>query len=645
MSSTNDNSEPADPDAVLEAYVLRVSRAYRARLDAAYQDPAAAYAVFRDTAKSRGLGDAAIQMRENPAAFGELLDGGAEHAQEAARLGARAYHARYAQSNPTLAASVLDEALSEALREAAGETAVPRLRAAWDELSAAYGPEGAAAVLRRRPDEFTGSEVTPEAADRIALIASARDNLRDRLGMSQQPGIDRAAPLPRSLEDERSAPERLPERQQSRIVEASNGMRARLAAGYQHPLVAEARLHSLVNRQGLAGIATAVRDPTLLGELRVDRPADLVDSAEFARAGLAYSRIAYQYHSARFPDRAAELEAREALESVSRSARDPERAMEGVQEAIQLHGPELEEHLERSRPERTRGRGPERGGPGGGHVDLPDGEERAAPTRSRPADDPAVDEAVRAFIGMEEAREETARGRALREERSGAETVLERLDQQDRALNRARRDFKAAAEKVYHDPDAAVSAWAKLVQREKGSLDAAREKVAKEPTLLGPLRSEPHARIWGPAAAAVGIANRQPARDEVPGMLKRAVAHTKAEREVTNPVEWTPPEGKTVLGRENVREAARGIVRDRTDDIEAADGKIEKLGGVTGAEREAQRSYDGLSPEQQSQAKTQLAAKGAEKGKSGTGLPTGVLGKSLRAAKMARDLGEGPAGF
>lgn len=645
MSSIIDNAEPVDPDAVLEAYVLRVSRAYRDRLAAAYEDPGAAYAAFRDMADSRGLGEAAIQMREAPAAFGQLLEGGAEHAQEAARLGARAYHARFAQSNPTLAASVLDEALSDALGEVAGEAAVPRLRGAWDELSAAYGPERGAAVLRRRPRDFSGGDVAPEAADRIAGIAAARDRLRERLGQVPRPEYERAAPLPRSLEDERSAPERLPERQQARIVAASDGMRARLAAGYQHPLVAEARLHSLINQQGLAGIDIAENDPALLGELRVDRPGGIVDSAEFAQAGLAYSRIAYQYHTARLPDRAAELEAREALESVSRSARDPERAMEAVQEAIQLHGPGLEAHLERSRPQRTQGRGPERGGPGGGGMDLPDGEEPPAPARARPADDPAVDEAVRAYIAMEEAREETARGRTLREERSRAETVLERLDQQDRALNRARRDFQAAAERVYHNPGAAMTAWEKLVHREKGNLDAAREKVAKEPMLLGPLRSEPHASWWGPAATLVGVANRQPARDEVPGMLKRAVAHTKAEREVTNPVEWTPPEGKTVHGRENVREAARGIVRDRTDDIEAADGKIQKLGGVTGAEREAQRSYDGLSPAQQSEAGSKLAAKGAEKGKPGMSLPTGMLGKSLRAAKMARDLGEGPAGL
>lgn len=646
MSSIIGNAEPVDPDAVLEAYVLRVSRAYRDRLAAAYEDPGAAYASFRDMANSRGLGEAAIQMRETPEAFGHVLDGGAEHAQEAARLGARAYHARYAQSNPTLAASVLDEALSDALGNVAGEAAVPRLRGAWDELSAAYGPERGAGVLRRRAGDFAGCDVAPETAARIAEIAAARDYLRERLGQVQRPEYERAAPLPRSLDDERSAPERLPERQQARIVAASDGMRARLAAGYEHPLVAEARLHSLVNQQGFAGIGAAERDPTLLGELRADRPGGIADSAEFARAGLAYSRIAYQYHTARLPDRAAELDAREALESVSRSARDPERAMKGLQEAIQLHGSELEAHLERSRPVRVQRRGPERGGPGAGGVDLPDGDERAAPTGwDRPADDPAVDEAVRAFIAMEEAREETARGRTLREERSRAETVLERLDQQDRALNRARRDFKAAAERVYHNPDAAMIAWEKLVHREKGNLDAAREKVAKEPALLGALRSEVYATWWGKAATFVGVANTQPARDEVPGMLKRAVAHTKAEREVTNPVEWTPAEGKTVHGRENVRAAARGIVRDRTDDIEAADGKIEKLGGVTGAERDAQRSYDGLSPAQQSRAGTKLAATRAEKGRSEASLPTGLLGRSLRAAKVARDLGEGPAGL
>jgi hypothetical protein len=641
MSTTIHNPEPVDPDAVLAEYVRTASRAYRARLAAAYADPGAAYDGFRDMANGRGLGEAAIQMRESPESFGTLLDGGAQQAQEAARLGARAYHARLAQTNATLAASVLDDAFSEALGQTAGEAAVPRLRAAWDDLSAAYGPERAAAVVRRRPADFIGGEVDPEAVDRVVEIAAARDNLRERLGIGPRYDFDRPPPLPRSLEEERAAPEPLPERQQARIVAVTQAMQARLATGYQYPLIAEARLHSLINEQGLAAIETADRDPTVLGELRVDRPGDAVDSVAFARAGIAYARVAYQYHGARFPDRAAELEAREALESVSRSARDPERAMEGVQEAIQLHGPALEEHLEQRRPERARGRGTDRGGPGGGGIDLP-GEEPPAPERVRQGDDPAVEEAVRAYIAAEEAQVESQRGQDLRKERASAETAITRLDQQDEAMTRARLDFRAAAEKAYADPPTAVTAWEKLVQDEKGNLDAARAKVAENPAILGKVRSEPFPGWWGKGAALVGVANEQPARDAVPRVLDRAVAYTKAQREATNPVSWTTPEGETVHGREKVREAAGKVVADRTTEIKVADARVSEVGGVSRAEETAQRRLDALSPDQRAQAGSKLAAKG-RRGAGGAALPTGVLGKSMRAARVAREVGEGPA--
>ncbi|HEX8212911.1 MAG TPA: hypothetical protein VF584_22235 [Longimicrobium sp.] len=642
MSTTIHTPEPVDPDAVLAKYVRTASRAYRDRLETAYADPGAAYAGFRDMANARGLGEAAIQMRETPASFGTLLDGGAEQAQEAARLGARAYHARLAQTNATLAASVLDEAFSEALGQTAGAAAVPRLRAAWDELSAAYGPERAAAVVRRRAGDFTGGDAAPEAVDRFVEIACARDTLRERLGIGPRYDFDRPAPLPRSLDDERAAPERLPERQQARIVAVTHAMQARLATGYQYPLIAEARLHSLINQQGLAAIETAERDPTVLGELRVDRPGDSVDSVAFARAGIAYARVAYQYHTARFPDRAAELEAREALESVARSARDPQRAMEGVQEAIQLHGAALEEHLEQRRPERARGRGTDRGGPGGGGIELPDGDEPRAPERVRLADDPAVDEAVRAYIAAEEAQVESQRGQDLRKERASAETALARLDQQDEAVSRTMLDFRTAAERAYTDPLKAATAWEKLVQDEKGNLDAARSKVAENPAILGKVRSEPFPRWWGKGAALVGVANEQPARDAVPRVLDRAVAHTKAQREAINPMSWTTPEGETVHGREKVREAAGRVVSGRTTEIKAADARVREVGGVSRAEETAQRRFDALSPDQRAQAGSKLAAKG-RRGAGGAALPMGVLGKSMRAARVAREVGEGPA--
>ena len=462
MSSTIHNPEPVDPDAVLDAHIRNSARVYRDHLALAYEDPAGAYAAFRDLANSRGLGDAAIQMRENPDAFGTLRDGGADAAREAARLGSRAYHAKIAQSNPTLAASVLDEALSDGLALAGGGAAVPRLRAAWDDISVAYGPERGAALLRHRQRDFFIHDVTQQEADRIAELAAARDVLRERIGLSPPAAYERSAPLPLGLGDEQTASEQLPERLQPRIVAAADGMRARLAAAYEHPVVAEARLHSLVNQHGPAGIRAAERDPGTLGELRADLPGGPADAADAARAGLAYGRIAYQYHLARFPERADELAAREAFQAVSRSARDPERAMEGVQEAIQLHGADLEEHLARAV---DRSRTPERDGPGGGGgIDLPRDDSPLARSAAG-ATDPAVDDAVRALDEMEQAREEVDRGRALREERASAERALARIDQQDRLLERSERDFRAVAERVYKKPDVAMDAWEDLARR------------------------------------------------------------------------------------------------------------------------------------------------------------------------------------
>jgi hypothetical protein len=105
--------EPVDPDTVVADLVRVTAEAYRARLGAAYADPRAAYDGFREFATSRSLGEAAIAMRERPAAFGELVEGGEEMAREAALLGSRAYNALQAQKDPQRAAKVLDEALTD----------------------------------------------------------------------------------------------------------------------------------------------------------------------------------------------------------------------------------------------------------------------------------------------------------------------------------------------------------------------------------------------------------------------------------------------------------------------------------------------------------------------------------------------------
>jgi hypothetical protein len=126
---------------------------------------------------------------------------------------------------------------------------------------------------------------------------------------------------------------------------------------------------------------------------------------------------------------------------------------------------ELAAHLERQRRERGPDRGTGRGGPGGNGVDrgvTPEGSGAGGVPRAgrgvASSGDPAVDEALRAHERMQEAENLSVRARDLRAERGDAERVLARLDEQDRTLNRASRDFRAVAEVVYRDPAKAVDA-------------------------------------------------------------------------------------------------------------------------------------------------------------------------------------------
>lgn len=639
--------ESVDPDALLADLVRVAAAAYRGRLAAAFENPRGAFDRFHEIAVSRSLGEAAIEMHERPAGFGTLLEGGEEMAREAAVLGSRAYNARQAQNDPERAVKVLDEALTDVLGDVGGVAAAPRLRTAWDELATTYGPAAAAAIVRRRPRDFFGRMPEPEVVERAVNIAAARDGLRERLGLVQRPAYSRSAPLPRSLSDEEGAPEPLPAALQPRIVAAADGMRARLVAAYDEPMLAEARLHRLFDQHGLEGIRAAERDPTTLGNLRRDLPAGFDAARGAAEAALRYAEIAFQYHAARFPARAEELAAREALASATRSARDPERGMERIQEAIQLHGHDLEEYLGRT-PDRGRDRGAGRGGPGGGGPELPDDDRRNRSAERLSGGgrkgDLAVEEAVQAFIAMHEARDEAARGQGLRDERAAAEKILTRLDQQDDVLELAETDFRAAATKVYVHPDRAFDAWKGLVINEKGNLQAAREQVEKRPEVLGPLVVEPHPAF--PAAAKLGWGNRQPARDAVPRMLDRAVAYTKAERLVTDPVEWTTPAGDTIRGRDKVRDAAREVQRVRNREITTSDRRVRDLGGIEGSEGAAQQSYDRLTPAERDRAKSELAARGAGNGRTPRGmLPANLVGNLARAARVTRELGEGPAGL
>lgn len=639
MNSLESGQNPVEPDAVLDQHMRAVSSAYRAKLAEAYADPQGAHAIFRAEANRLGPAEAAMLMRDEPGRFGALKDGGAGAAGEAALLGARAYHARIAQGDGRLGAEVLDGACAEMIARTGADP--DRVLETWDVLRSAYGIEGASAVFTRRATEVFGRSVDAAVTEQVPEFAAARDHLRIRAGLMEEPAESVAAPLPRSLADERSAPAQLPEALQDRLVAASDGFRRRLAAGYENPLAAEARLHARVNRDHLAAIDAVASNPSVLGPLRTDHPGGVAAAEAGAHSALAYARIAYVYHHARFPEAAAEVAARDEVQSVRRTARDTDRAMEGVQEAIQLHGPELAEHLAQHR-EQSPGRDPERGGPsqnGGPGGPAGDGPGRSAaggPIAASEAD-PAVDEAVRAHATLEEARDLTERTRQLREERAKAERKLAQLDEQDLALKRTERDFRAVAEVVYRDPGAAVEKWEKLVLSERGHLERARERLLEEPTLLGPLKTERHPGRRG----RLGIRTIQPARDALPRLATRATAFTQAQRAVNDPVEWTTPEGETVRGREKVREAARTVVGDRQEQISAAEGRLKDVGGVRGSEQAAQRAFGRLSSEQGSRAAARMGSGGAARAASLMSTARQVM----EVARAARTLSEGPAGL
>lgn len=643
------------PDEVLDAHVRALAGRYRDRLAEAYDDPTAAYDFFRETVARRGQTDAAAMMAKDPAAFGSLRENGAGAAGEAGLLGSRAYHVQEARKRPETAAAVLDQAFTDAIAEVSGEAAVPRVRATWDALNQAYGPERAAAVAVRRGREFLGADFPAERVAEIARLAAARDILREGLGLVPAPAKERAIPLPRSLADEREMPEKLPEHLQERLVSGAYEMRKRLALAYVDTLAAEANIHAMVNERGAGAVVLAERDPRIVGTLRADRPGGAAESVDLARAALAYSRIAYDYHGARFPDHAAELEARDALLAARRAARDPERAMEGVQEAIQLRGPELAQHLDRAREDT----GPARGGPAGPvppGPELPGGESRPGGGTPPAVDalDPAVDEVVRAIVGVEGLLDQVEATKSLRKERTSAEEQVALLDADVAKVAAAKRDVRAVAADAYEKPDAAIKKWDDLVAAQRGNLERATEMVRARPELLGRLKTEPFDRavdgpllgVFGPLLQVAGFGSTKAAKEDVEKrLLETAATYTEAQRSATTPFQWESPEGKTVRGRENVREVAEALIEDRTVKIDAAEGRIREVGGVRNAEERAMRAFEGLRPEQKNQAAARV---GAATGRSRPAVATRLSGKlalAMRAGTVARSLGEGPAGL
>jgi hypothetical protein len=175
-------------------------------------------------------------------------------------------------------------------------------------------------------------------------------------------------------------------------------------------------------------------------------------------------------------------------------------------------------------------------------------------------DEPAVDEAVRAFTELEHARAAAELARVFRAERTRAEAVLTILDQQNDALDRTQRDLETTAARVYLDPAAAITQWDALVLKHRGNLEAAASQVRTKPEILGPLLTDSPSSVRESVAEMFGSLSTRSAKEAVPQMLRRAVLHTPALREATKPVEWTAPDGNTVKGRQEVKSLARAVV-------------------------------------------------------------------------------------
>lgn len=657
------NPIAVDPDEVLREHTRVLSGEYRARLADAFEDPREAGRRFYDEASRVGPAEAAMRMRDEPAAFGALKGGGEAAAREAAAIGARAYHSRVAEGEPRVAVAVLDQAIGDRLAAIGADE--PRVRATWAAVADAYGAEEGARVFVRRAREVLGGSVSPADAEQVARLAAARDYIRARLGPDPARARARSAPLPRSLDD---AAGDLPQGLRERRVAAADGFRKRLRGAYENPLAAEAHLHAMVDEQGAAAFQAVGRDPALLGALRGDLPGGADQARALAVSAIDYSALAYEYHHARGREAAERLQARDALADARLGARDAERAMEGVQEAVQLHGPALEAHLARQR-ERGVGRGgPGRSGPGlegngtrggpeagsgpavernGRGRETTRARRREARDGSETPGDPAVDAAVQAHRNVEEARELARRLRLLREERRKAEEKLAELREQDDALTRARRDLRAVAAEVYRDPDRAVRLWEEAVGTD--GRRAAHERLRRDPAMLGPLRADQEpgrvqrvfqaaARAWRPSPGPEAGA----AADPRSRLAARADAFARADEAVGATMEWTAPDGTRVVGRKEVRASAETVARERRRQIDAGEKRLVALGGVKGAERTAGRSLETLSPAQRRDAMRRIEK---TTGASAIDVATGMARKAVDAVRVTRALGEGPAGL
>jgi hypothetical protein len=172
-------------------------------------------------------------------------------------------------------------------------------------------------------------------------------------------------------------------------------------------------------------------------------------------------------------------------------------------------------------------------------------------------------------------------------------------------------------------------------------------RIVREPALLGRLRSDPEPGAVLRAMRALSRAVRRSGQPDdaiepqsVVRLSERAAAFTRAEAATNAPVDWTTPEGDRVTGRAEVERSARSVAEGRQREIDKGEARLKELGGLRGAEQRAQRSLDGLSPRQTREVVERLGG-----ARPALDRAFGVVRRTVEAGRLARTLGEGPAGI
>jgi hypothetical protein len=80
------------------------------------------------------------------------------------------------------------------------------------------------------------------------------------------------------------------------------------------------------------------------------------------------------------------------------------------------------------------------------------------------------------------------------------------------------------------------------------------------------------------------------------------------------------------------------VADSRQREIDRCEKRLEQLGGVRGAERNVQRTLEGLTPRQKREAVSRIAKSAANPS---VNVVTGLARKTVEAARVVRTLGEG----